>query len=104
MSFSQQWPVPKSTQARSMVINETCNNVVGTFELHDLLSINTLSGSINITVVPQQASRSGVLARLHLSTASGSIQVAMASNGTPDRVYVSAIKSMSGSINAILVQ
>lgn len=96
--------------SRSTFINEISSSVTGTFVLHDLLSISTLSGSIDITVVPQPASSSKAPAELLLNTASGSIKVTMApflhnpSTVIPDRIFNSSLKSMSGSINAALVQ
>ncbi|CAF9925069.1 MAG: hypothetical protein ALECFALPRED_002895 [Alectoria fallacina] len=96
--------------SRFTVINEMSNGVTGTFVLHDLLSISTMSGSINITVVPQPASSSKAPAELVLNTASGSIKVTMApflhdpSTVTPERIFNSTLKSMSGSITAALVQ
>lgn len=95
--------------SRSTFINEISSSVTGTFVLHDLLSISTLSGSIDITVVPQPASSSKAPAELLLNTASGSIKVTMApflhnpSTVIPDRIFNSSLKSMSGSINAALV-
>ncbi|CAD6572673.1 MAG: hypothetical protein ASARMPREDX12_005361 [Alectoria sarmentosa] len=95
--------------SRFTVINEMSNGVTGTFVLHDLLSISTMSGSINITVVPQPASSSRAPAELVLNTASGSIKVTMApflhdpSIVIPERIFNSTLKSMSGSITAALV-
>ena len=96
--------------SRSTVITHMSQSVTGTFLLHDLISISTMSGSINITVIPQPASSTKDPAKLHLSTASGAIKVVMApflndpSTVVPERIFRSSIKSMSGSITAALIQ
>lgn len=96
--------------SRSTFISEISNSVTGTFVLHDLLSIDTVSGSINVTIVPQAASSSKAPAELLLKTSSGSIKVTMApflhdpSTVIPERIFNSSLKSMSGSITAALVQ
>lgn len=95
--------------SRSIVISEMSNSVAGTFVLYDLLSISTMSGSIEITIVPHPASSSKAPAELRLNTVSGSIKVTMApflhdpSTATPERIFNSSLKSMSGSITAALV-
>lgn len=98
------------TMSRSTVINEMSNSVTGTFALHDLLSITTMSGSINIMILPQPASSSNATAELRLNTASGSIKVTMAPSlhdlptEIPERIFKSSLTSMSGSIDAALFQ
>ncbi|KAF6234229.1 hypothetical protein HO173_007649 [Letharia columbiana] len=95
--------------SRSIVISEMSNSVTGTFVLYDLLSISTMSGSIEITIVPHPASSSKAPAELRLNTVSGSIKVTMApflhdpSTAIPKRPFNSSLKSMSGSITAALV-
>lgn len=94
----------------STVINHMSQSVTGTFFLNDLVSINTMSGSINITVIPQPASSTKAPATLRLRTASGDIKVVMApflndpSAVVPERIFESSVKSMSGSITAALIQ
>ena len=96
--------------SRSTVLSHMSQSVTGTFLLHDQLSISTMSGSINITVIPQPASSAKAPAKLRLSTASGAIKVVMApflndpSTMVPERIFDSSIKSMSGSITAALIQ
>ena len=98
--------------SRSTIINQLSQSVTGTFPLYDLLSITTMSGSINITVIPQPASSSAKApAALRLSTMSGAINVTMEpflNNDTlmvlPERVFNFSVKSMSGPVNAALVQ
>lgn len=96
--------------SRCTVVNTVSDSVTGTFVLHDLLSISTVSGSIRITVVPQAASASKAPAELRINTVSGSIKVTMApflhdpSTLIPERIFKSSLKSTSGSITAELVQ
>ena len=96
--------------SRSTSINEMSNGVSGTFLLRDLLSITTMSGSINVTIIPQPAASSEAPAVLLLNSASGSINVTMApflhdpSTVLHERVFDTSIKTMSGKIKAALVQ
>lgn len=97
--------------SRSTKIDEISKSVTGTFALHDFLSIATVSGSIDITINPQPASSSSnTPAELHLDTVSGSIRVTMAPflrdpyTVIPERIFRSTIKTMSGSISAVLIQ
>lgn len=97
--------------SRKTYINEDSNNVTGTFKLDDLLFIQTLSGSINITIIPQPALTAGTPAQIRLRTVSGSVKVTMApfldddlSTPVPERIFHSSLTSFSGSISATLLQ
>lgn len=87
------------------------NSITGTFKLYDFLSIKTMSGLINITIIPQRAVSAKTPAEIRLSTVSGAINVTMApflnddpSTPLPERILKSSVKSMSGSIHATLAQ
>ena len=107
----RQLPTHSCIMSRSTIINEVSKSVTGTFAIHDFLSISTVSGSIDITINPQPTSpSSNTPAQLQLDTVSGSIRVTMAPflcdphTVIPERIFDSAIKSMSGSISAVLIQ
>ena len=93
--------------SRTTIIKEQWKSISGTFLLHDVLSISTISGSIDITIVPQSASWGGPPAEIHLQTVSGSINVKMApqpSTVLPERILSCSLESVSGSIRPNLIQ
>ena len=90
-----------STYSRETVINVNSASVTGSFPLYDLLSIHTDSGSINVDILPKNASRAAVKpAVLRLNSNSGSIRNSIATNAVPKRDYQTSISTSSGSIEA----
>jgi hypothetical protein len=74
----------------------------GTFDLLDLLSVNTLSGRVSIDVIPKEASRTDPEpAKLIVGTLSGAINIAYPPFGIdiPKRDYETFISAASGAIS-----
>lgn len=90
-----------STYSRETIIDVGSTSVTGSYPLYDLLSIHTSSGSINVDIVPKNASRQNVKpAVLRLSSYSGSIRASTSTLSVPDRDYQTSISTSSGSIDA----
>ncbi|KAL9125880.1 MAG: hypothetical protein Q9217_004979 [Psora testacea] len=95
--------------AGSIIINETSNDVRGTYPLHGSISIYTVSGNIDISLIICTAEQSGtqIPVTITLTTVSGSITVStldlsdIAMKG-PRKVFRSGMKTTSGSIKAEL--
>ena len=103
---SNQHPKLPFTKSRETIIDVSSDSIRGTYELYDLLSIHTQSGSIDISVNLHNASASAPKpAILRLSSASGSIRVRAGSIGSsffdkiPQREYQTQVQSQSGSLH-----
>lgn len=95
-------PAPLSSSRRN-VIKSVSGSIRGTFDLLDLLHLETVSGSIDVRVRPQAASSSDPLpAQFTAVTASGSIKVDFTGDAVedvPPRDYLVTVKTLSGSIS-----
>lgn len=97
-----------TTRTRQIIVHSSFGSVTGAYPLYDLLSITTLSGSIDISYFPKNSSRLNPKpASLVLSTSSASIQVSSpvipAGQVIPKRDYKNALSTSSGSITANLL-
>lgn len=97
-----------TTRTREIIIHSSSGSVTGAYPLYDLLSITTLSGSIDISYFPRNSSSLNPKpASLILGTGSASIHVTsptIPSNQLiPNRDYKNELKSGSGSITATLL-
>lgn len=97
-----------SIDAREIIIKTTSGSVSGAYPLYDLLSINTLSGSIDINLDLQEISKTVPKpAKLLIDTLSGEVHVTTPLLSTqhtaiPLRDYQSEIASHSGSIDIVI--
>lgn len=95
---------PKTTADREITVHTNSASVTGTYALYDLLSITSISGSIDITVDPQPISVDHPKpAVLRVSTNSGSIRVRTLTSAVPDRIYESTIASRSGQLEVNII-
>lgn len=97
-----------TTRTREIIIHSSSGSVTGAYPLYDLLSITTLSGSIDISYFPKNTSSSNPKpASLVLGTRSASIYVAShiapLKQNIPDRDYKNDLSTTSGSITASLL-
>lgn len=94
--------------AREIIIQTASGSVKGAYPLYDLLSINTLSGAIDINLGLQDISTTAPKpAKLHINTLSGKVHVntpllATPSTAVPLRDYQSDITSQSSSIDIVI--
>lgn len=87
--------------SRELRIHVASGSVKGAFSLYDLLSIHTLSGSIDVSVSPQKADANNKPAVLDLDSKSSSISAVLptfANPVIPKRDYHTSVTSNSGSI------
>ncbi len=89
--------------SRETVIRTSSGTVTGTYPLYDLLSIETISGSVHISVDPQEAAKNRPApASFIVSTTSGSVQatypISLPATAIPNRDYRVSVKTVSGSI------
>lgn len=97
-----------SIDARDITIQTASGSVQGAYPLYDLLSINTLSGSIDINLDLQEISTTTPKpAKLLITTLSGQVHVntpLLATQYTPIplRDYQSSISSQSSSIDIVI--
>ena len=93
---------------RRVVITTVSGSVTGAFSLYDLLSISSVSGTINIDLEPKEAAEhASVPAQLHIETISSTVYVntpaIVGADGAspygviPDRDYRTFVSSTSGS-------
>ncbi|MCJ1268472.1 hypothetical protein MMC22_008360, partial [Lobaria immixta] len=97
-----------TTRTREIIVHSSSGSVTGAYPLYDLLSITTLSGSIDISYFPKNSSRLNPKpASLVLSTRSASIQVTSpvipSGQVIPNRDYKNDLSASSGSITATLL-
>lgn len=97
-----------SIDARDIIIQTTSGSVKGAYPLYDLLSVNTLSGSIDISLDLQEISAiTPKPAKLFINTLSGTVHVntpllATPYTPIPFRDYQTDITSQSSSIDIII--
>ncbi|KIW06389.1 uncharacterized protein PV09_02842 [Verruconis gallopava] len=83
---------------RETYISSGSSSVRGTFKLYDVLSIQSTSGSIDVTVVPQRADKAHLKpAELAITSVSGSIRL-KTKGDRPRREYLTTIESRDGMI------
>ncbi|KAF2098867.1 hypothetical protein NA57DRAFT_76103 [Rhizodiscina lignyota] len=74
------------------------------FDLLDLLSIRSQSGSLNVGINPQPADEENpVPAELLIDSHSGSVSVNFATFNAPERDYITSIDSHSGSVDGTIL-
>ena len=109
MGSSTSTPLIDNSSPRQTIISGMSSSVTGTYNLYDTLSITTISGSVNIIVVPQPAANDAASsssaikpADLRIKTTSGSISVTVDAQAAvaANRTFTTSISSMSGRINA----
>ena len=96
------WPEPSREYRR----HETSRSIDGTFQLYDVLDLETTSGSISITVNPQSGDKPAIL---RLSSSSGSINVRMGETSwnwgrhphsvSTNRTFETILTSKSGTVS-----
>lgn len=90
--------------SRETYIDTRSSSISGTFNLHDLLSIKSRSGSVSVDINPRPAreGQTAMPAVLEVESRSGSVQVRYPANESniPDRDYRTNIDSRSGSVRA----
>lgn len=90
--------------SRETRLETISGSISGKYELLDLLSIVTKSGSVNINVEPKEKAADGpATALFYASTMSGSIRVDTERKVVPERDYVVDIHSTAGSIDGTFV-
>ncbi|RMY47457.1 hypothetical protein D0863_15635 [Hortaea werneckii] len=86
--------------SRHTIIDVPSGSVHGTYALRDVLSVHTHSGSISITVDPQEADETHPApAEFEAISHSGGVNVDFLDDSLPDREYKTRIESYSGSIS-----
>jgi hypothetical protein len=98
---------PNATKAldlRKRLIDTGSQALNADFDLLDLLSIRSHSGSVNVGIHPQPADEANpVPAEVLINSHSGSIRVNFASFNAPERDYHVAIDSHSGTIKGAIL-
>ncbi|KAI7212551.1 hypothetical protein KC333_g7055 [Hortaea werneckii] len=90
--------------SRHTIIDVPTGSVHGTYALRDVLSVHTHSGSISITVDPQEADEEHPApADFEAISHSGGVQVDFLDYSLPDREYKTRVESHSGSISGSYV-
>ncbi|KAM0719784.1 hypothetical protein Q7P37_003917 [Cladosporium fusiforme] len=89
--------------SRKTTIHTVSSGITGTYTLLDLLSLSSVSGTVNARVIPGEADPSHPApAHLKVSTASSSVRIEyppfLSTSPIPDREYHSSISTTSGSI------
>ncbi|KAI7486503.1 hypothetical protein KC351_g3300 [Hortaea werneckii] len=86
--------------SRHTIIDVPSGSVHGTYALRDVLSVHTHSGSVSITVDPQEADETHPApAEFEAISHSGGVHVNFLDVSLPDREYKTRIESYSGSIS-----
>ncbi|KAI6840381.1 hypothetical protein KC340_g10713 [Hortaea werneckii] len=90
--------------SRHTIIDVPTGSVHGTYALRDVLSVHTHSGSISITVDPQEADEKyPAPAEFEAVSHSGGVHVDFLDYSLPDREYKTRVESHSGSISGSYV-
>ncbi|KAI9846066.1 MAG: hypothetical protein M1837_004322 [Sclerophora amabilis] len=93
----------KSVTSRKTRIDLGSGSITGQYQLLDLLSLKTTSGSVHVSISPQPAEEGGesVPARFDVKTVSGSVQASFPSSlsDIPHRLYHTDVSSVSGAIS-----
>ncbi|RDW63974.1 hypothetical protein BP5796_10476 [Coleophoma crateriformis] len=89
--------------SRHIEISTTTGSITGLYPLYDYLGIDSMSGSVSVSIAPKPVDPKAPLpATLEISTRSGSINAKAPVNGPawvlPPRRYDTKVTSMSGSI------
>ena len=91
-------------QSRKQRVDTGAQSLGGEFELLDLLSIQSTSGSIGINIHPQPADKQNpVPAELMINSNSGTINVNFAAFDAPERDYRVSVSSRSGSVGGYIL-
>ncbi|KAI7469407.1 hypothetical protein KC357_g6479 [Hortaea werneckii] len=86
--------------SRHTIIDVPSGSVHGTYALRDVLSVHTHSGSISITVDPQEADdKHPAPAEFEAISHSGGVHVDFLDDSPPDREYKTRIETHSGSVS-----
>ncbi|KAI7087568.1 hypothetical protein KC356_g4059 [Hortaea werneckii] len=86
--------------SRHTIIDVPSGSVHGTYALRDVLSVHTHSGSISITVDPQEADETHPApAEFEAISHSGGIHVDFLDDSLPEREYKTLIETHSGSVS-----
>ncbi|KAI6797624.1 hypothetical protein KC361_g3838 [Hortaea werneckii] len=86
--------------SRHTIIDVPSGSVHGTYALRDVLSVHTHSGSISITVDPQEADETHPApAEFEAISHSGGVHVDFLDDSLPDREYKTRIETHSGSVS-----
>ena len=97
-------PERLTINSRETVIDVISGSITGSYPLYDLLSIHTVSGSIDVTIDPKAASKENIKpAVLRLSSTSGSVRARTSINNVPDREYRAEVSTSSGSVDVTLL-
>jgi hypothetical protein len=89
---------------RKRRISTGSQSLSGEFDLLDLLSVHSTSGSLNIGIHPQPADKENrVPAEVSITSQSGSINVKFPTFGIPEREYHVSISSQSGGIDGSIL-
>ena len=107
VTFPNRYPTGSLYNYREVIISTVSGSIHGDFPLYDLLSITSISGTVNIGLEPKEAAEhASVPAQLHVETVSGTIYVntpAVVGAGEsfigaaiPDRDYRVFVSSTSG--------
>ena len=95
---------PTAFASRHTTIRGGSNSISGTYPLYDILSISTTSGSIDVTVLPQEVSPTEPQpAALSLASNDGLIRSTVSTISVPDRNYTNSISSNSGAVAVTLL-
>lgn len=91
--------------SRKTIVKTTSGSVHGVFALRDLLSVDTLSGSIEVDVDPKKADKHKPLPAIFKATSrSGSIRaIYPLRDDLPDRDYETTVDGLSGSITGAYI-
>ena len=97
-------PPYDDTVQREIRRHEISHSISGTYKLYDVLDLSTVSGSINVNVVPQYGDKPAVL---RIGSVSGSVRISIDDNWTQvsqSRVFETYISTTSGSISGSIIQ
>ncbi|KAL9127365.1 MAG: hypothetical protein Q9217_003755 [Psora testacea] len=95
---------PTAFASRETIIKGGDSSITGKYPLYDLLSITTTSGSIDVTVLPQDVSLTVPQpAELKLATSSGSLRSRVSKDSVPNRNYTNFISSYNGKVDVTLL-
>lgn len=90
--------------SRETRLETTSGSISGRYSLFDLLWIKSISGSVNINVLPKQKATGGnPIALLYADTMSGSIRVDTERKNIPERDYIVSMNTTVGSIDGTYI-
>jgi DUF4097 and DUF4098 domain-containing protein YvlB len=85
--------------ARRVEIETTSGSISGSYPLSDLLSLNSVSGTVNVDVEPKENGPVEQAGALVIRTTSGSIKTNTATSSIPSRNYTTQIHTSSGTVS-----